>query len=175
MEKYELQPNLVLSTPVINPSAFVAPGAQVVGDVHIGDQSSVWYNSVLRADINSIRIGDRTNIQDGTIIHLENDLPCVVGNDVTVGHKAILHACTIEDGALIGMGAIILNGAVVKKGAMVAAGAVVKENEVVDAEHLWAGVPASPIKPLSKSLYEHHCLWAQKYVQLAQVHQEQIQ
>ena len=172
MEKTDLPFDFSLKTPQIHESAYVCDGAKIVGDVRLAAESSVWYNSVLRADINFIAIGERSNIQDGTVIHLENDRPCIVGNDVTVGHRAILHGCTLEDGCLVGMGAIVLNGAVVKRGAMVAAGAVVKEGMVVPENTLVAGVPAKVVKTLDSSTFETHCKWAQKYVQLAQAHRK---
>ncbi|RMG41244.1 MAG: gamma carbonic anhydrase family protein, partial [Methanobacteriota archaeon] len=110
MRKTDLPSRTLTVGPQIHPTAFIAPGAQVVGDVRMAANSSIWYNSVARGDINYISIGERTNIQDGCVIHLENDLPCIIGNDVTVGHGAILHGCEIEDGCLIGMGAIVLSG-----------------------------------------------------------------
>ncbi|NIT61724.1 MAG: gamma carbonic anhydrase family protein, partial [Aliifodinibius sp.] len=129
-----------------DPTAFIAKGAQIVGDVRLKAEASVWYNSVLRGDINYISIGQKTNIQDGTIVHLENDLPCIVGENVTVGHGAILHGCTIEEGCLIGMGATILSGAEIKKGSVIAAGAVVLEDTVVEPFSLMVGVPAKAIR-----------------------------
>ena len=172
MEKNEYPNNVLSKTPQIDDSAFVAPGAVVIGDVVLGEDSSVWYNSVLRGDINQISIGDRSNIQDGAVCHVENDRACIVGCDVVVGHKAILHGCTIEDGVLIGMGAIILNGALVKKGAVIGAGAVVKENAVVGENELWVGIPAKPIKTLSEKSYTDTVKWAGKYVKLANRHNE---
>lgn len=155
-----------------NKNVFVAPSATVRGDITIGDGSSIWYGSVLRGDINKIVIGERTNVQDLTMIHLENDIPCLIGNDVTIGHRAIIHACTIEDGALIGMGAIILNGAIIKKGAIIGAGAVVKEHQIVPEDTLWAGVPAKQIKTYEVSPYQKNVEWAKKYVELAKIHKE---
>ena len=152
-------------------TAFIANTAQLIGQVYLGEQSSVWYQTVLRADLNRIEIGKRSNIQDGSIVHLENDLPCRVGDDVTVGHGAILHACDIKDAALVGMGAIILNGAVVGKGAVVAAGAVVKEGEIVPDCTMWAGIPAKQIKILDEESIIKNQRWAAKYVRLAQEHQ----
>lgn len=151
---------------------FIACGAEVRGDVRLGKESSIWYNAVLRGDINRIEIGDRTNIQDGSVLHVENDRACIVGSDVTVGHSALLHGCTIEEGALIGMGAIILNGALIKKGAVIAAGALIKENEVVEENTLWAGVPAKQIKVLEGS-YEKNKLWAKKYIELSKAHKKE--
>ena len=97
-------------TPNVHPSVFVAPGAMIIGDVTIGEESSVWFNSVLRGDLEPIRIGCRTNVQDGAVIHIDKEIPCLIGDDVTIGHGAILHSCTIGDGALIGMGGNSPNG-----------------------------------------------------------------
>lgn len=126
----------------IAPDAFVAPGAIVVGRVTIGSAASIWYGCVVRGDIEPITIGARTNIQDGTIVHVDDNLPTHVGADVTVGHRAIVHACDVGDGALIGMGAVVLSGAKVGEQALVAAGAVVREGFVVPPRTLVAGVPA---------------------------------
>jgi gamma-carbonic anhydrase len=169
MKKTELSKNTSLLEPQIHSNSFVAKSADIIGDVHIGEDSSIWYQAVLRGDINKISIGDRTNIQDGCILHLENDLGCIVGNDVTVGHGAILHGCTIQDGVLIGMGATILNGAVVKKGAVVGAQALVKEGQIVEANELVVGLPAKKVKTLENS-YETNVEWAQKYVKLSKIH-----
>ena len=111
MEKFELNDNVTIKTPQINESAFIADGAKVIGDVIMKSESSVWYNTVVRADINQIIVGERSNIQDNSVLHLENDQGVIIGNDVTIGHNAIIHGCTIGDGALIGMGSIIMNGA----------------------------------------------------------------
>lgn len=172
MDKFELPTEILTQRPTIHPSCFVAPSADIIGDVTLAEDASVWYQCVLRGDINAIRIGQRTNIQDGTIIHLENNLPCIVGNDVVVGHRALLHACTIEDGCLIGMGAIILNGAVIKKGAVIGAGAVVKENMVVPENSLVVGIPGKAIKTLPDSSYADNVAWAAKYVLLSRRHRE---
>jgi carbonic anhydrase/acetyltransferase-like protein (isoleucine patch superfamily) len=129
--------------PVVHPTAFVDDSAQVIGDVEIGDESSVWMNVVVRGDVNDIRIGARTNIQDGTVIHVMHDThPTRIGDDVTVGHGAIVHGCTVEDRVLVGMGAIILNGARIGHDSIVAAGALVAENTVVPPRSLVMGVPA---------------------------------
>ena len=172
MEKTQLPSEIYTEKPLIPDSDFVADTASLIGNIQIGEYSSIWYGSVLRGDINAIRIGQRSNIQDLSVIHLENDLPCIVGDDVTVGHRAILHACKIEDGALIGMGAIILNGAVVKRGAVIGAGAVVRENEIVPKNSLWVGIPAKQIKKFDHDNYLKNKQWAGKYVQLAQKHQQ---
>ncbi|MFZ5624068.1 MAG: gamma carbonic anhydrase family protein, partial [Gemmatimonadota bacterium] len=113
--------------PVIHSSAFIAPGAVVLGDVTIGRESSVWYTAVLRGDMAPITIGAETNLQDAVIVHVDEGVPCTIGSRVGVGHRAILHGCTVEDECLIGMGAIVLNGARIGTGSVVAAGAVVRE------------------------------------------------
>ena len=128
MEKSKLQKDLKIASPNLHPTSFVAKGAQIIGDVELKSYASVWYNCVLRADINKVIIGERSNIQDNSTIHLENDLGGQVGNDVTVGHNVILHGCNIENGALIGMGSIIMNGVKVGKGSIIGAGSVVTKS-----------------------------------------------
>ncbi|MCL5006043.1 MAG: gamma carbonic anhydrase family protein [Acidobacteria bacterium] len=128
--------------PRIAESAFVAENADVIGDVEVGDESSVWFQTVLRADVSPIRVGTQSNIQDGSILHGTAGLPTILGNWVTVGHRVILHACRIEDHCLIGMGAIILNRVHVGEGSIVAAGALVPERTVIPPGSLYAGVPA---------------------------------
>ena len=136
---------------MIDPSAFIAPGAIVLGDVHLGAESSVWYNAVLRGDTDRITIGDRTNIQDLTMIHADPGVPCTVGDRVTVGHRVILHGCTIEDECLIGMGAIILNGARVGRGSIVGAGAVILEGMEIPPRSLVIGLPAKVMRPVDEA------------------------
>ncbi|HIB26315.1 MAG TPA: gamma carbonic anhydrase family protein [Candidatus Marinimicrobia bacterium] len=170
MEKSDLSPDVSIKTPQIHETAYVAEGAQVIGDVILKADSSIWYNTVCRADINRIVIGERTNIQDNSVIHLENDQGVLVENDVTVGHNAIIHGCTIADGALIGMGAIIMNGAVIGKGAVIGAGAVVKEDMVIPDFSLVVGVPGKIVKTLSPETYDENVKWAAKYVELANIH-----
>ena len=170
MEKSDLSPDVSIKSPQIHETAYVAEGAQVIGDVILKADSSIWYNTVCRADINQIVIGERTNIQDNSVIHLENDQGVLVENDVTVGHNAIIHGCSIADGALIGMGAIIMNGAVIGKGAVIGAGAVVKEDMVIPDFSLVVGVPGKIVKTLSPETYDDNVKWAAKYVKLANVH-----
>ena len=170
MEKSDLSPDVSIKSPQINETAYIAEGAQVIGDVILKADSSIWYNTVCRADINRIVIGERTNIQDNSVIHLENDQGVLVENDVTVGHNAIIHGCSIADGALIGMGAIIMNGAVIGKGAVIGAGAVVKEDMVIPDFSLVVGVPGKIVKTLSPETYDDNVKWAAKYVKLANVH-----
>ena len=170
MEKSDLSPDVSIKSPQIHETAYVAEGAQVIGDVILKADSSIWYNTVCRADINRIVIGERTNIQDNSVIHLENDQGVLVENDVTVGHNAIIHGCSIADGALIGMGAIIMNGAVIGKGAVIGARAVVKEDMVIPDFSLVVGVPGKIVKTLSPETYDDNVKWAAKYVKLANVH-----
>lgn len=129
--------------PRIADDAFVAPGASVIGDVEIGPQASIWFGCVLRGDEDSIRIGARSNLQDGTVVHVNSRLQgTFIGDDVSVGHMALLHACTLEDTAYVGMGAQILDGAVVESGAMLAAGALLTSGKRIKTGELWAGRPA---------------------------------
>lgn len=131
-----------MTGPRIDKDAVVAKGAIVLGDVTMERDSSVWYNAVVRGDINAVRIGEGSNVQDNAVLHVGREFPLIIGRQVTVGHGAILHGCTIEDQALIGMGAVILNGAVVGKGSIVAAGALVTQNTVIPSGSLVMGSPA---------------------------------
>lgn len=137
--------------PIVAPSAYIDESAQVIGDVEIGEESSVWMNVVIRGDVNHIRIGDRTNIQDGTVVHVMRDPShaTLIGADVTVGHGAILHGCTVSDRCLIGMGAILLNGATVGEDCIVAAGTLLPEGTVVPARSLVMGSPGRVRRPLT--------------------------
>lgn len=128
--------------PEIHNSVFVAPGAMIIGDVKIGAESNVWFNCVIRGDLEPIRIGCRTNIQDGTVIHTDVEIPCLIGDDVTVGHGAILHGSVIENEALIGMGAILLNGSRIGERAIIAAGTLVREGQEIPDGTVAMGVPA---------------------------------
>ena len=172
MEKSELRKGLILKNPQIHKTAFTAKGSRIIGDVILKEDSSIWYNTVARADINRIIIGKRSNIQDNSVIHLENDQGVVVGDDVTVGHNAIIHGCTIQDGALIGMGAIIMNGAQIGRGAVIGAGAVIKENMVVPDLSLVVGIPGKIIKTMTQDTYKSNVKWAHKYVQLSKIHKK---
>ncbi len=136
-------------TPDVSSAAFVADNATVCGDVKVGEDSSIWFGAVLRAECEPLRIGDRTNVQDNVVVHIDSGFPVTIGSDVTVGHGAIVHGCTVEDGVLIGMGSTILNGAVIGEGSVVAAGALVLEGAVVPPYSLVAGVPAKVKKTLS--------------------------
>ncbi len=135
--------------PVLGSSVFVADGAMVIGDVRLGEGSSVWFNAVLRGDINGIIVGERSNVQDGTVIHVTHDLAVVVGREVTIGHLAVVHGCIVQDRCLIGMHAVILDGARIGPDSVVAAGSVVKEKFVVPPGVLVAGVPARIVRELT--------------------------
>ncbi|MEM7410667.1 MAG: gamma carbonic anhydrase family protein [Myxococcota bacterium] len=158
------------TAPRIDPSAWVAPGAVVVGDVALGADSSVWYGAVLRGDINRIRIGDRTNLQDHSVFHVSADHPCEVGSEVTVGHRAVVHGCVVEDGALIGIGAVVLDGARVEQGAWVAAGALVPAGAVVPAGTLAVGMPARSKRSLEASEIAKQRERTLRYVDNARFH-----
>ncbi|MGF6777716.1 gamma carbonic anhydrase family protein [Paraburkholderia sp. GAS334] len=158
----------VFGAPKVDPGVYIAHGTTLVGDVTIGRQSSVWFNCVLRGDVREIVIGMRTNIQDGTVIHgTTNGLPVIIGDDVTVGHGAILHACTVEDAGFVGFGARVLDGAVVRSGGMLAAGAVLTPRKVVGAGELWAGNPARLLRMLNDEEFEGMAASAVRYVALA--------
>ena len=160
--------------PRIADSAFIAPNATLIGDCDIGDDAGIWFNAVLRGDVNKITIGARTNIQDGTVIHVASDtlgklgaLATHIGNDVTVGHMALIHACTIEDECLIGMMACVMDGAVIEKNAFVAAGSLVTPGKRIPAGQLWAGQPASYVRDLSAADIEGIRTSAAHYVRLS--------
>ncbi len=137
--------------PEIDPTAWIAPTAAVIGDVVIGAGSSIWFHCVVRGDVNRVRIGARTNVQDGTIIHVNREThPCVIGDEVTIGHMAIVHACTLKDRAFVGMGAIVLDGAVIEEGGMLAAGGVLPPGRVIPRGELWAGAPAQFMRKLDR-------------------------
>jgi len=151
--------------PTWQEGCFLADNAVLAGDVILGKNCSVWFNTVLRGDVNFIRIGDDSNIQDGAVIHgTYQKYGTTIGNRVSVGHSAVIHGCTIEDDCLIGMGAIVLDGAVVQKGALIAAGAVVLEHTIVESGYLYAGVPAKKIKALSAEMIEGIKKNAQQYL-----------
>ncbi len=157
-------------SPLVHPSAFVAEGAQLIGDVQLANGASVWYNAVLRGDINRVEIGERTNIQDGCVLHVTNEFPCIVGHDVTIGHRAIVHGCTVGDCCLIGMGSVILDNAWIGSHSLVAAGAVVLQNFVVPEGMLVAGVPAKIVRPLTEREKEQIEESARQYVEYARVY-----
>lgn len=154
--------------PTIHPDAFIAPGAVVIGDVHIGAESNIWFGCVIRGDVNIIRIGTRTNIQDGTVVHVTRKTgPTIIGSGITIGHQALLHACTLEDGCFIGMGATVMDFAVVESGAFVGAGALVTPKKRIPAGETWAGNPAKLFRAVSEAEAAFIPVSAQNYVDLA--------
>ncbi len=150
--------------PDIHPDAFVAPSADVIGRVTLHEESSVWYNTTLRGDINEIVIGPRSNIQDNAVVHLADDFGCHVGELVTVGHSAIIHACTLKDEVLVGMGAIVLDGAVVGERSIIGAGAVVTGGSEIPPGSLVLGTPGKVVRTLSAEEQRGVKHWAEKYV-----------
>ncbi|MDG2241988.1 MAG: gamma carbonic anhydrase family protein [Rhodospirillaceae bacterium] len=161
--------------PAIANDAFIAPNATIVGDTQIGSKASIWFNVVLRGDVNYIRIGERTNIQDGTVVHVSSkDHPTIIGADVLIGHMAMIHACTLEDGCFVGMSATIMDGAVVEQGAMIAAGALVAPGKRVKAGQLWAGTPAQFIRDVRSEEAVSFPEQIQRYVDLGQTYRQLV-
>ncbi len=154
-------------TPTLGREVFIAQGAVVLGDVTLGDYSSVWFNAVLRGDINRIMVGHHSNLQDGAIVHLADELPCLIGNYVTVGHGAIVHACTIRDEVLLGMGATILDGAVIGEQSLVGARALVTQGVELPPGSLVLGAPARVVRPLTAAERASLRRLAEKYVEAA--------
>ena len=160
--------------PTLGARAYIDESARVIGDVVLGEDVSVWPFTVIRGDVNFVRIGDRSNIQDGTVVHVSHDGPHAklggfathIGADVTIGHKAIIHACTIEDAVLVGMGAIVLDGAVVRKHAFIGAGALVTPGKIVGEGELWLGNPAKKARMLSDAEIDALYYSAKHYVRL---------
>lgn len=152
--------------PQIADDAYVAPTAAIVGRVSVGSGSSLWFSVVVRGDMDSIMIGDRTNIQDGTVVHVSTGHAVHIGNDVTIGHSCIIHGATIKDGAFIGMGSTILDGAVVEEGAVVASRSLVTSDTIVRAGYLWMGSPARPVRQLGQQEAAMFAETAPRYVSL---------
>ncbi|HEX8400754.1 MAG TPA: gamma carbonic anhydrase family protein [Allosphingosinicella sp.] len=168
-------------TPRIHASAFVAPGARLIGDVEIGADASIWYNCVLRGDVNRIRIGARTNIQDGSVIHVDSPkpgseagLPTLIGEDVLVGHLAMVHGCLLHDRAFVGLGAIVMDGCEIESDAMLAAGAMLTPGKRIPSGQLWAGRPAKYVRDLTPQELIGQRTGVAHYVALAKAHAEAI-
>jgi carbonic anhydrase/acetyltransferase-like protein (isoleucine patch superfamily) len=157
-------------SPHVDATAYIAPSAVVVGDVRIGPKASIWPMCVVRGDINSIRIGEATNVQDGTIIHLADEHGVLIGNHVTIGHGAIVHACTVEDECLIGMRATILDGAVVGHHSMIGACTLVTKDQVIPPGSLVMGSPGKVVRALSPEEQAKIRYWAEKYTKVADTH-----
>jgi len=158
--------------PQVHPSAFIAPGADVIGDVTLAEESSVWFQAVLRGDINRIVIGPRSNVQDGAVVHLADDYGTFVGELVTVGHKAILHACTVADEVLVGMGAIVLDGAEIGARSIIGAGALITGGKKIPPGSLVLGSPAKVVRTLSLDEQAEIKGWAEKYVEVSRAFRE---
>ena len=158
------------TSPTIHDTAFVAPGADVIGRVQLKRQASIWFGAVLRADVNRIVIGQGTNIQDGCILHCDDDAPCLIGDRVHVGHHVNLHGCVVERGAMIGIGAIVLSGCRIGAGAIVGAGSVVLEGTKVPPRTLVVGAPARPVRKVTTKEVAHIQQMVSKYLRLAKAH-----
>lgn len=169
--------NFMDKSPVMAPTAWVDSSAVVIGDVHLGSDVSIWPTAVLRGDVNSIRIGDRSNLQDGVIVHVNqpsqkrpDGSPCIVGNDVTVGHRATLHACTIGNEVLVGMGVIVLDDVIVEDQVIIGAGSVVAPGKTLESGFLYLGAPARKVRPLTDEEKAYFVKSARFYHELAQQH-----
>ena len=144
-------------TPQYGNNCYFADNATIIGDVVMGDECSVWFQAVVRGDVNSIRMGNRVNVQDGAVIHGTYEKAATsIGNNVSIGHRALVHGCTIHDNVLVGMGAIVMDHTVVEENVLIAAGAVVLENSVLESGHIYAGVPAKKVKPIPPEVFRHN-------------------
>jgi carbonic anhydrase/acetyltransferase-like protein (isoleucine patch superfamily) len=164
-------------TPSVDPAAFVAPGARLIGDIAIGPEASIWYNCVLRGDVNAIRIGARSNIQDGSVIHVdsphpgrESGHPTIIGEEVLIGHLAMVHGCILRDRAFVGLGAIVMDGCEIEGDAMLAAGAMLTPGKRIPTGQLWAGRPAKYVRDLSEADIAGMRAGVVHYVELAKRH-----
>ena len=167
-------------TPQVHPTAFVAPGAVLIGDVEIGPEASVWYNCVLRGDVNAIRVGARTNIQDGTVVHVESPrdgapgFPTLIGEDVLIGHLAMVHGCVLEDRSFVGLGSIVMDGCRIASGGMLAAGALLSPGRAIGAGEVWAGRPAKLFRTLTDDRIAANLKGVDHYVALAKAHADAL-
>lgn len=164
-------------TPQIHDSAFIAPGCRIIGDVTIGPEASIWYNCVIRAEVNRIVIGARSNIQDGSVVHCDGPMPgvpdgfpTIIGDDVLVGHNVMLHGCILHNRAFVGLSATVMNGAVIEGDAMLAAGAMLTQGKRIEARQLWAGSPARFVRDLDDAAVMEMRLGVAHYVENAKVH-----
>lgn len=160
------------TAPDVHPSALILPGAIVLGAAQLGAESSVWFGSVIRADINRIVIGDQSNVQDGSVLHVSDDFACLIGHRVTIGHRAVVHACTVHDEVLIGMGAIILDGAEIGPRSIIAAGALVTKGTKVPEGSLVIGSPAKIVRALTVEEQKANARLAMKYVEVSRRYRE---
>jgi carbonic anhydrase/acetyltransferase-like protein (isoleucine patch superfamily) len=164
-------------SPNVHPTAFIAPGAQLIGNVEIGPESSIWYNCVLRGDVNRIRIGARTNIQDGCVIHVdspkggsEDGHPTIIGSEVLIGHLTMVHGCILRDRAFVGLGAIVMDGCEIQSDAMLAAGSMLTPGKRIPSGQLWAGRPARYVRNLTTRELALQQAGVESYVELARAH-----
>ena len=168
--------------PSIDPTAFVAPGAQLIGDIELGPEASIWYNCVLRGDMNRIRIGARTNVQDGSVIHVdpprpggpEAGFPAIIGEEVLIGHMAMVHGCILHDRAFVGLGSIVMDGCEIEGDAMLAAGAMLTPGKRIPSGQLWAGRPAKYVRDLTAADIEGMRMGVAHYAALAKLHAEAL-
>ncbi|MFL6858328.1 MAG: gamma carbonic anhydrase family protein [Allosphingosinicella sp.] len=167
--------------PRLDPASFVAPGAVLIGDVELGPEASVWYNCVLRGDVNRIRIGARTNIQDGSVIHVDSPRPgheagnpTLIGDEVLIGHMAMVHGCRLHDRSFVGLGAIVMDGCEIESGGMLAAGAMLTPGKRIPAGQLWAGRPAKYLRDLSQEEQAMNLAGVFHYVELARRHRDAV-
>ena len=163
--------------PRIHPSAFIAPGCRIIGDVEIGPEASVWYNCVIRADVNRIVIGARSNIQDGSVVHCDSPKPrrpegfaTIIGDDVLIGHMAMIHGCTLEDRAFVGLGSIVMDGCTIQSDGMLAAGALLTQGKVIEPRQLWTGRPARYVRDLTDEALATMQAGTRGYVANARIH-----
>ncbi len=161
--------------PIISDDSFIAPSADIIGDVIIGKACSIWFNTTLRGDINFIRIGDRVNVQDGAVIHVSRYKggETIIGNNITIGHMALIHACELQDDCFIGMKAMIMDGAIVEPGAMVGAGSIVTPGKIIKSNQLWLGTPARFVRDLTPEDKKEIKTNCQNYVDLSQQYLKQ--
>ena len=167
--------------PLVHPSAFLAAGAKLIGDVEIGPEASIWYNCVLRGDVNGIRIGARTNVQDGSVIHVDSPKPgageghpTIIGSDVLIGHLAMVHGCILHDRAFVGLGSIVMDGCEIESDAMLAAGAMLTPGKRIGSGQLWAGRPAKYARDLTPDELAAQQAGVAHYVALAKAHREAL-
>lgn len=169
-------------TPLLHPTAFVASGARLIGDIEIGPEASIWYNCVLRGDVNRIRIGARSNIQDGSVVHCDSPrpgneagFPTLIGADVLIGHMAMVHGCILHDRAFVGLGSIVMDGCEIESDAMLAAGAMLTPGKRIPAGQLWAGRPARYVRDLTDAERAGRQAGVDHYVALARAHAEAVE
>ena len=164
------------NTPKIHPSAFIAPGCRIIGDVEIGAEASIWYNCVIRGDVNAVRIGARTNVQDGTVIHCDSDkggmkgFPTIIEEEALIGHMAMLHGCTVRKNALVGLGSIVMDGCVLEENSMIAAGGMLTPGKMIASYQMWGGRPARFMRELDEMWATGNRMAIAHYVQNGQAH-----